>query len=64
MLRTLKHKCQGFLLGVVVTVFCMGFWQINIRFSAGPEAMELSQTEQIATKLAQVMPPEKPRMGK
>ena len=59
-MKTIKHNLQGFLLGVVITVFCIGFWQIQIRFSAGPAAYELTQTEQTASQLAKLMPKVKP----
>jgi uncharacterized membrane protein YciS (DUF1049 family) len=64
MLTTAKHLTQGFAAGIVLTVLIIGICHIEIRFSMGPEAMELTQTEQIATKLAQVMPQEKPQVRK
>lgn len=56
MFRTLKHQARGFLFGILTTVLIIGVCHIEIRFSRGPEAYELSQTEAIATHLSQVMP--------
>ena len=62
MLKTLKQQVRGFLFGVLVTVLLIGCLHVEIRFSAGPQAYELSQSEQVAEKLAAVMPQEKPRV--
>lgn len=56
MLKTLKSKAQGFVAGVFVTIVVIGAMHLQIDFHVNPSALEMQQTEKIATQLEKVMP--------
>lgn len=60
--QKLSFGAQCFAAGILVTVLVIGCAHIEIRFSRGPEAFELSQTEKVAEQLAYAMPATKPRV--
>lgn len=55
-MKAIKYQLRGLIYGVLITVCVIGYFQIQIRFTAGAEGYKLTQTEDTAMKLAEVMP--------
>ena len=64
MLKTIKHRIQGMIFGILVTILVIGCMHARIDFRIDPDARELQQTErldkQLVNDIKKIRPARKP----